>query len=269
MISDTEIVHHLDVGNVPPTPFDISYSLSASHKSVKELEYAVNRYGYLIGYSQEQNGKLIHNVFPLPEQSLHQISSSSEVPLELHTELAFHRYKPDYVFLMCLREDPSALTTYAVLSEILTHLSEETISVLRQQWFTTTIDLSFVLNGAIDKTIPITVLSTADNITTFIYDAALIKPINELAAAALESLQGAITKCMRSVALKTGDLLILNNRTVVHGRNSFKPKYDGTDRWLLRALAIKERPPNRFMQGSVCTYTVWEAFYTFKDNDGQ
>jgi len=262
MTTDITVVHSIDVGEVPPTPTDISYQLPASHKSIRALKYIINSYGHLIGYSQEQNGNLIHNIVPLPQQALNQISSSSETVLALHTELAFHPYKPDYVFLMCLREDLSALTTYAVLSEILTNLSEETKSVLHQQWFTTTIDLSFILSGAIDKTIPTTILTTTDEGTTFTYDEALIKPTNELADAALKELKNAINKSIRYVALETGDLLILNNKTVVHGRNPFKPKYDGTDRWLQRALVIKERPPSMFMQDSVCTYT-------FEDDNGQ
>jgi len=261
MTTDITVVHSIDVGDVPPTPTDISYKFSTSHKSIKALNYIINSYGYLIGYSQEQNGNLIHNIIPLPQQALNQISSSSETALALHTELAFHPYKPDYVFLMCLREDLSVLTTYAVLNEILTHLSKETIAVLHQQWFTTTIDLSFILNGAVDKTIPTTVLTTTDEGVTFTYDEALTKPVNELADVALKELKIAINKSIRYVALETGDLLILNNKTVVHGRNMFKPKYDGTDRWLQRALVIKERPPPMFMQDSVCTYT-------FEDNNG-
>ena len=261
MTTDITVVHSIDVGDVPPTPIDTSYKFLESHKSIKALKYVINSYGHLIGYSQEQNGNLIHNVFPIPQQALNQISSSSETALALHTELAFHPYKPDYVFLMCLRENLLALTTYAVLNDILTHLSDETIAVLHQEWFTTTIDLSFILNGAVDKTISTTVLTTTNDGVTFTYDEALIKPTNELADAALKELKVAVNKSIRYVALETGDLLILNNRTVVHGRNPFKPKYDGTDRWLQRALVVKERPPDVFMQGSVCTYT-------FEDTNG-
>ena len=261
MTTDITVVHSIDVGDVPPTPIDTSYKFLESHKSIRALKYVISSYGHLIGYSQEQNGNLIHNVLPIPQQALNQISSSSETALALHTELAFHPYKPDYVFLMCLREDLSVLTTYAVLNDILTCLSDETIAVLHQEWFTTTIDLSFILNGAVDKTISTTVLTTTNDGVTFTYDEALIKPVNELADAALKELKVAVNKSIRYVALETGDLLILNNRTVVHGRNPFKPKYDGTDRWLQRALVIKERPPDIFMQESVCTYT-------FEDTNG-
>lgn len=259
MTTDITVIHSIDVGDVPPTPIDTLYKFLESHKSIKALKYVINSYGHLIGYSQEQNGNLIHNVFPIPQQALNQISSSSETALALHTELAFHPYKPDYVFLMCLRENLSVLTTYAVLNDILTHLSDETIAVLHQEWFTTTIDLSFILNGSVDKTIPTTVLTTTNDGVTFTYDEALIKPVNELADAALKELKVAVNKSIRYVALETGDLLILNNRTVVHGRNPFTPKYDGTDRWLQRALVIKERPPDMFMQESVCTYTFEDA----------
>lgn len=258
MFIDVAIAKHIFIGDVPPTPVESSYKLPTSHKSMVALQFATNSFGTLIGYSQEQNGELIQNVMPIPQQALNQISSSSKTALALHTELAFHPYRPDYVVLMCLRGDPTALTTYAILNEIIKELSSDTITALHQQWFTTTIDLSFIINGAIDKEIPTTVLTTTDGITTLTYDEALIKPTNKVAADALAELKTAIDKCTHSVSLEKGDMLILRNKTVIHGRNSFKPKYDGTDRWLLRALVVAERPPDMFMQESVCTYTFEE-----------
>jgi len=258
MLIDVAIAKHISIGDVPPTPIDSSYKIATHHKSIFALHFAANVFGTLVGYAQEQNGELVHNVMPIPQQALNQISSSSEVALALHTELAFHPYKPDYVVLLCLRGDPAALTTYAILTELLEELSDETISVLHQQWYTTTIDLSFILNGATDRKIPTSVLNTIDGITTLTYDEALIKPINKLADTALAELKTAINKCTHSVALEKGDMLILRNKTVIHGRNSFKPRYDGTDRWLLRALVVAEKPPDMFMQESVCTYTFEE-----------
>jgi L-asparagine oxygenase len=39
---------------------------------------------------------------------------------------------------------------------------------------------------------------------------------------------------VRFVALQPGSILLLNNRTVAHGRTCFEPRYDGMDRWLQR-----------------------------------
>ena len=40
------------------------------------------------------------------------------------------------------------------------------------------------------------------------------------------------------ICLQSGDILILDNRFVVHGRSPFSPKFDGNDRFLIRAFAV-------------------------------
>ena len=39
------------------------------------------------------------------------------------------------------------------------------------------------------------------------------------------------------INLQPGDIIILDNNRVVHGRSSFIAKYDGTDRFLVRCFA--------------------------------
>jgi alpha-ketoglutarate-dependent taurine dioxygenase len=53
-------------------------------------------------------------------------------------------------------------------------------------------------------------------------------------ARAVEEFCAAIDESLIDVVLEPGDVLIINNRRVVHGRRPFKARYDGTDRWLKR-----------------------------------
>ena len=76
-----------------------------------------------------------------------------------------------------------------------------------------------------------------------------MKGINDEAIDALEHLKNAIKNCTREIVLKTGDLLIINNRTTVHGRRPFDARYDGTDRWVQRILAIETLPPPTHRNG--------------------
>ena len=39
---------------------------------------------------------------------------------------------------------------------------------------------------------------------------------------------------IQEVPLQPGDCIFIDNYRVVHGRNAFKARYDGTDRWLKR-----------------------------------
>jgi hypothetical protein len=51
---------------------------------------------------------------------------------------------------------------------------------------------------------------------------------------ALEALIQAIDEHIEEVALKAGDVCFIDNYRAVHGRNPFKARYDGNDRWLKR-----------------------------------
>jgi hypothetical protein len=54
------------------------------------------------------------------------------------------------------------------------------------------------------------------------------------AAEALAVLGAALDAALRPFPAVPGDLYFLDNRRAVHGRPAFQPRYDGTDRWLLR-----------------------------------
>jgi L-asparagine oxygenase len=75
------------------------------------------------------------------------------------------------------------------------------------------------------------------------YDNYLMKGLTAEAQRALEALRTAASRSIEEVVLESGDLLVLNNKTVIHGRKPFQPRYDGTDRWLLRAMTKKTYPP--------------------------
>ena len=72
---------------------------------------------------------------------------------------------------------------------------------------------------------------------------------------ALEELELAIQKCIKEIVLKTGDLLVIDNRKTIHGRKPFQARYDGTDRWVQRVLVRKELPPIDQRDGRIITTT--------------
>ena len=46
------------------------------------------------------------------------------------------------------------------------------------------------------------------------------------------------------IVLEPGDLLVVDNDRVVHGRTSFAARFDGTDRWLQRAFVVADLAPS-------------------------
>lgn len=237
----------LEVGDIPQTPVSSkSDNLTLNHPRNLLLKYA-NTFGFPVGYAQEQNGQLIQNIIPQKKTESQQISSSSKTELALHTETAFHPYKPSTVLLLCLRADPKAVTTFAYVDEIVKYLAPETLITLTQPWFITSIDESFRTNNQPDMQLICSILKhKALGMGSFYeitYDDALMVGMNDQAQEALIQLKEAIRKCIHKIILESGDLLILNNKTTIHGRLPFDARYDGTDRWVQRALVINNLPP--------------------------
>lgn len=213
------------------------------------VSYA-EKYGFPVGYDREKDGAIVQDIYPMKKDEKIQISSSSSIDLQMHTETAFHPYKPDWVILGCVKGDKRAETLYATLDEILYELDEPTLWELRQGDFVTSMDASFMRKGEPDKQYVVRPVSGVGD-WTLTYDADLMTPLTDQAAKALGKLAQAVRRRTRSVVLGTGDILVLNNRTTVHGRKPFKARYDGTDRWLKRILVRDELPPAKKIRGNV------------------
>jgi len=223
-----------------PTPRDLTHA-SEMHKTDERLDLldrrlvvSSMRFGRVYGFAQEQNGRIIQNLFPIKKDEGSQISSSSKARLEMHTETAFHPFKPEYVILLCVRDDPHAGTTLSALPDVLEYLDDETIDVLHQPEFKTSLDQSFQNHDQPDRELLTPVFFNQS--TAMAYDRGLMRGVTGRARVALVRLSEAIDKVRKNVFLKTGDVLIIDNRQVVHGRTPFTPRYDGTDRWLKRVM---------------------------------
>ena len=236
------LIKGVEIGQIPSTPTNLTETPEVNEAclALKRIAY---KYGIPAAYKQEQNGQLMQHIFPRQTVEDIQISSSSKVELQLHTETAFHCYPPSHVILMCLRGDTKALTTYATLEDIVPCLDEETLFYLKETSFTTEIDESFRANGEENKSIVLPVLvETKEGLSIFFDDFFMTGQTRE-AEEALNKLRLAIKQNTKEIALEAGDVLVLDNRKVVHGRKPFTARYDGTDRWLLRILTLGKTPP--------------------------
>lgn len=217
-------------------------------------------WGRPYGFEQEQSGAIIQNLFPIKTNENEQISSSSKATLEMHTETAFHPWRPQFIVLLCLRGDDRAGTTYAVLDEIVQYLDAPVIETLHKPLFTTTLDKSFQNPNQPDAVITTPILF--NNGTSMTYDRVLMRPTTGEAEVALQKLSQAIEMVKKVFTLSAGEVAIIENWKVVHGRTPFVPKYDGTDRWLKRVMVRSSIPPNRDIEvvGDDGTYIVTTRF---------
>jgi hypothetical protein len=88
------------------------------------------------------------------------------------------------------------------------------------------------------------VLSGATDAPTLVFDADLMVGIDAIADDALRALSAAIAEHHVAIALEAGDLLVVDNTVAVHGRSPFRPRFDGTDRWLQRAFVVSDLAPS-------------------------
>jgi L-asparagine oxygenase len=254
-----KIIKNVDIGNIPPTPAIPIIDDARTPEATSNLIEIAGFHGYPVSYRQEQGGRLIQNIVPVHKNENQQISTSSKVELYLHTETAFHPYKPTHVILMCLRGDETALTTYSSLDDIVSELSEEQINVLRTPNFTTSLDDSFMMDGEPDFTLGITPLSRDKaGHDVFTFDWALMRGKTTEAKSTLSAVRDAISKTTKEVALKSGEVMVIDNRVAVHGRKPFQPKYDGSDRWVKRILTIDRLPPRKYMDEHVIDFDFEE-----------
>ncbi|HET6711242.1 TauD/TfdA family dioxygenase [Amycolatopsis sp.] len=201
--------------------------------------------GRPFGWAHQQAGRLVHNILPSPESATGQVGASSSVPLEWHTEDAFHPERADYLILACVRNPDRIGTRLASVRDL--GLSAHDIEVLGRPALAITPDDSYGAwqNPATAVGMP-TVWQRADGLCVR-YDPSYSHPLgaDPEFAAAYGELAAGFERCGFEVPLSPGDVVVVDNDVMVHGRVAFSARYDGTDRWLKRVLvrSPRERHP--------------------------
>ncbi|MEZ5216909.1 MAG: TauD/TfdA family dioxygenase [Ilumatobacteraceae bacterium] len=235
----------LDFGPTPDTPSDPAAVTTQPGRTEHTLLSVGAVLGEPVGYLPELGGRLIQDLCPVPAASDRQTSTSSRSTLMFHTEAAFHPHRPSYLLLACRRADHEgvAATTFTALADVLGDLDDDTVAVLRSPRFRLFPDESYLDGKPGRWTAPVPVLRVEAGRTSLVFDADLLRPEDAEAATALETLRHAVDHRQQAIFLRPGDLLVIDNDVVVHGRSPFPARFDGRDRWLQRAFVVS---PDRF-----------------------
>jgi len=232
----------LPVGDLPATPPSPRAATVKDRVSELVLLTVARRLGQPIGYAPEHSGELVQNLVPTASAATSQTSTSSAVELEFHTEAAFHPHKPRFLLLLCLRSDPfrEARTLLCSIDQVLADLPLAVRHTLTEPRFRTGVDESYTggRSGRLGRAVP--VLAGDPEHPTLTFDADLMVGTDAEAQAALEELRRVVKERHIGVALEAGDLLVVDNDAAVHGRSSFRARYDGTDRWLQRTFVVAD-----------------------------
>ncbi|BAZ51974.1 clavaminate synthase [Nostoc sp. NIES-4103] len=228
--------------------------------------------GEVFGWSTQQDGYIVHDIFPIKIHENEQLGCGSSQTLWWHNEDAFHPYRADYVIFLCLRNPDKVATTFGKLN--VDQLKSEQIQMLLKPYFDIRPDESHLeknesdirkesrqkntenlINLAYEKINKMN--SSSENKISVLFGSSespylRLDPYfmdelkdNREAQTAFEDLVRAIDKNIEPVVLQPGDYCLIDNYRVVHGRNPFKAKYDGKDRWIKRVNITRDLRKSR------------------------
>lgn len=247
--SGTLTISGLPLCAVPETPPDSSKHLGELTNLARIQAIFNESLGRMIAYEAEGAGRLFQDMVPARASARTQTSLSSEVELEVHTEQAFSELRPDYLSLACLRGDPDAHTYLLPAREVVANVEADAAKMLRQPLWTTGVDESFriggheFLNGDVRGPVPI--ISGSDEDPFMLLDQDLMSGVNEQAQQLLDDIGNLYLRCRHSHTLAAGEIIILDNNRVAHGRSDYAARFDGTDRFIIRSFAVRDLAKSR------------------------
>jgi Fe(II)/alpha-ketoglutarate-dependent arginine beta-hydroxylase len=242
-----------------PTPVHWRDSQYASPAFPQEIFFLLcaSVLGDPFGWATQQDGRIMHDVLPIKGHEYDEIGSNSLQHLSWHTEDAFHPCRGDYVALMCLKNPDQVATVVGDGGDL--DWSGLNVDALFEPEFTQMPDNSHLP----DIAVPSTGDPNVDRLRARSF--ALIEswandPVGrpvlfgdrhepymaldpyhmkedgwpERSLHAFRQLCEAIEANLKEVRLRPGDCVFIDNFRAVHGRKSFRARYDGSDRWLKR-----------------------------------
>jgi len=239
------LITGVPIDDTPDTPVDAQDAQGVRLPAARAMTLLAALLGDQYGFRPELSGHLVQDILPVAGFEDTQQSISSRALLELHCETVFTENRADFIGLLCLRADPDgqAGTLLSSTHRILPSLDAETIAILGQPRFVTTVDGSFMRGSGFDGPIyigPITVLSGSTDRPRLRCDFAETRGLDAPAQRALDRLHEVASAAAVELRLTAGDMLLIDNHDAFHGRTSFRARHDGSDRWLLRTFITRD-----------------------------
>lgn len=220
----------------------------------------------IVSYEAEGYGRIFQDIVPDIRMENQQSSVGSSKELEIHTEQAFSKIKPDFLSLACIRHDKSAYTYILPVQRILSNLDEQEKELLRKPLWKIGVDYSFKLNGyeLLEGNIrgPIPIISGTEENPILVFDQDLMIGINDDADLLIKKIVDIYYNHRIQHCLQPGEIMIIDNRKVVHGRSQFKPYYNGKDRFLVRCFGMLEDKFRKTSYARNDNTSIFNAIYS-------
>ena len=234
------LVRGVEVGSIGATPGNPDNDVTHTTQMAKSTALVLSVLAHLVGYRAESWGRICQCLVPTRAARRLQTSTGWGVCLECHTEQAFNLLtRPDYIALGCLRGDPHAITYVMSARTLQRQLPNWAVELLYDARFLTRVDQSFVAGGVPDEVRgPIAVLTGPADDPVITYDEDLMWSDSPKHQRALDLVKEIWVAHRSGVVLQRGDVMVLDNSRVIHGRSAFSPRFDGSDRWVARFQGV-------------------------------
>lgn len=237
--------------NIPPTPNELNVDfadlaiLSAINLGLCKLIDI-----FPVTYQGENDGCLFRHVMPLKHLVEQKSSQGAKYPLGMHVDNCYlplipeydrteYSLCPSYMSLFGLRADQNIPTRIVALDEVLKLLDNKTIIQLMKPEFKVSKPASF--SHQAEFYLPI-IVQDNNGIHYCRFDQDFVSPCTKEAKEAFDSFISALYESQTyQVVIGAGDCLFIKNQRVMHGRDGFNPKFDGTDRWMLRVFGVHDK----------------------------
>jgi L-asparagine oxygenase len=247
---------------VGPTPQD--WQAAARSPRTRREELYLSLIGSVLGevfsWSTLQAGRMVQNVMPIPGEEQEQSGHGSDVLLEWHTEDGFHPCRCDYLLLFGVRNEDQTATTVSSIRDA--RLDPEHVKILFERRFHILPDNEHI--NQLSRRQPdhpgllrmiemrrnpehVAVLFGSPDLPYLRIDPHFMRCADgdSQAEQALKALVSELECTQQDVVVGPGTLLVVDNYLAVHGRKAFKVRYDGTDRWLKKAIITRDLRKSR------------------------
>lgn len=227
---------------IPVTPMTGLPVYREDYLEANEILYSlIQRYGMHPIKTSEKEGRLIHDIIPIEgKEGDYSNEGSDYFPFHVEVPQFSMHQRPDFIILMCLRGYSAAKTYYIPAKKLIQVVQRELgqvfVSKLWEENYYANYGISFgdtqefkcaILSG--DKEDPDITLDLAEMFGQNEEGSSVLNLLKKLIEAKFDELA-------YTFSLKSGDVLIFNNKKGVHARSNFKDQtvFDGSHRWLKR-----------------------------------
>lgn len=195
--------------------------------------------GEFYGYTSQQNGRIFNDIIPLDEyKAVSDCSGGYLSEFRLHTEDAFFEFPPDFIIWGCHRNKERAVTKLAAIDDI--ELSTEVQSLLMMKEYSITPN-AFQNTKALPTRYQL-LTPIGDDLNNMRMNADKVFGASEKAQ--FRNAYGQLVSALEEKAIERifapGEIFVLNNRRVAHGRVAYDASNNEARRWLTRLIVRRD-----------------------------